>query len=193
MVILSYPLQLDPSRRCLTSLIGSIQRKLDNKKQAMQLAEQETAEDMLQDLTDDTFEDNIQNWESESPSVIGCHDRNTSTHSTTHSRQRQSREESSDRDLLEQMSADFMFNGITCSFLVFSFVIALAVSDLGVILGVVGATGSTIVSYILPGAIYIKLHPERNALKVMAYVQLFLGMIIVPTALYFVIFKGAVG
>jgi amino acid permease len=48
---------------------------------------------------------------------------------------------------------DFLFYCITCVFLVLSYVIAMSVSDLGVILGVVGATGSTMVSYILPGKI----------------------------------------
>jgi Transmembrane amino acid transporter protein len=39
-------------------------------------------------------------------------------------------------------------------FLVLSLAIALSVKDLGVVLAVVGATGSTVVSYILPGAFY---------------------------------------
>ena len=184
MVILSYPLQLDPSRRCLTSLIGSIQQKMDNKKkQAMSLLVQD--DEMLQDLNDgfdheeeccwsndDTINTNV-NEHKDSSTVVG---------------QRQTAE---NNELLQQISAEFLFNGITCTFLVLSFAIALSVSDLGVILGVVGATGSTIVSYILPGAIYIKLHPEQSVLKMMAYVQLLLGILIVPTALYFVILKGA--
>ena len=86
-----------------------------------------------------------------------------------------------------------LFNVITCTFLICSFIIAMSISDLGIILGIVGATGSTIVSYILPGAVYIKLHPYPHILRSLAYVQLILGVIIVPTALYFVIFKGGTG
>lgn len=87
-----------------------------------------------------------------------------------------------------------LFNTITCVFLLGSFYIAMTVSNLRVVLGVVGATGSTTVSYILPGAIYIKLHPEqrlwRHRWKRLAYVQLALGIFIVPVALYFVMFSG---
>ena len=96
-------------------------------------------------------------------------------------------------ELTEEIGNNYLFNKITCSFLMFSFIIAMSVSDLGFVLGIVGATGSTIVSYILPGAVYIKLHPHPHMLKSFAYLQLLLGVIIAPTALYFVIFKGGRG
>ncbi len=88
---------------------------------------------------------------------------------------------------------DYVFYAITCSFLIFSFIVAMSVDDLGVVLGIVGATGSTIVSYILPGAVYIKLHPQPHSLKIFAYFQLLLGIIMMPTALFFVVFKGGGG
>ena len=93
----------------------------------------------------------------------------------------------------ENPSSDLLFHIITCTFLTFSFIIAMSVDNLGKVLGIVGATGSTIVSYILPGAVYIKLHSKPHSLKAFAYVQLILGCIIVPIALYFVIFKGGRG
>lgn len=93
----------------------------------------------------------------------------------------------------QQNGKDFIFYGITCSFLLLSFIVAMSVSDLGVILGVVGATGSTTVSFILPGAVYIKLHPHPHMLKNFAYLQLVLGVVIVPIALYFVLFRGGSG
>jgi hypothetical protein len=34
--------------------------------------------------------------------------------------------------------------------------------DLGLVLALVGSTGSTLVSYVLPGSIYFRLHPQRT-------------------------------
>jgi amino acid permease len=47
-------------------------------------------------------------------------------------------------------------------FLLGTLTVALTLRDLGVVLAVVGATGSTIVSYILPGAIYYTIHPHEQ-------------------------------
>jgi amino acid permease len=72
----------------------------------------------------------------------------------------------------------------------------MAVNDLGVILAMVGATGSTLVSYVLPGLIYMKLHPDppvqqqqqrRDWSRSLAKLQLGLGCLIMPLALYFVV------
>ncbi len=101
--------------------------------------------------------------------------------------------EDSNDDAMNELIENFLFYGITCCFLTLSFMIAMTVSDLGVVLGVVGATGSTMVSYILPGAIYIKIHPEPHPLRSLACIQLILGILIVPIALYFVLFKGGGG
>jgi Transmembrane amino acid transporter protein len=48
-------------------------------------------------------------------------------------------------------------------FLVASLLIALSVSDLGVVLSIVGATGSTVVSYILPGVFYYNMFGAKIA------------------------------
>jgi len=48
----------------------------------------------------------------------------------------------------------------TAVFLALSLLVALSVSDLGLMLSLVGATGSTAISYILPGIFYFKMHPE---------------------------------
>jgi amino acid permease len=37
--------------------------------------------------------------------------------------------------------------------------IALITSELGVVMGLIGATGATIITFILPGAAYYKMHP----------------------------------
>lgn len=72
---------------------------------------------------------------------------------------------------------------ITVGFLAASYALALAVSDLGVMLSIVGATGSTIVSYILPGLCYYRLHPRPHLQRNVALMQLVLGCIIMPVAL----------
>jgi amino acid permease len=88
------------------------------------------------------------------------------------------------KDLL---SDSRIFNAITICFLLLSFTIAMVVDDLGVVLAMVGATGSTLVSYILPGLIYVKLQSDLDPSKIMAYLQLSVGCLIMPFALYFVI------
>lgn len=80
-----------------------------------------------------------------------------------------------------------LFYAITILFLLFSWSIAMAVDDLGVVLAMVGATGSTLVSYVLPGLIFIKIHKYRDGSLFGAYVQLIAGLLIMPLALYFVV------
>lgn len=82
---------------------------------------------------------------------------------------------------------------ITIGFLLLSLVIALAVTDLGVVLALVGATGSTMISYILPGACYYKLHPEWGWRKKVSIGLFCVGVIIVPIALFFIIKNGGGG
>jgi len=160
MVIFSYPLQLDPSRRCLTSLVHAVRDLRDKKRQGEEALQEQQTQGEVDELAEDMFE-RLQEDENE--------------------------------NAIKEFVDSLLFNGITCLFLVLSFTIAMMVSDLGIILGVVGATGSTMVSYILPGAIYIKLHPHKHFLRSLAHLQLIMGVLIIPTALYFVVFKGAVG
>lgn len=71
---------------------------------------------------------------------------------------------------------------ITTVFIALAFVIAMSVTDLGIVLSVVGATGSTIVSYILPGMCYWRLGP-KGCKRWLALVLFLLGCTIMPTAL----------
>jgi len=71
----------------------------------------------------------------------------------------------------------------TCVLLVLSYIVALSVASLGTMLGVVGATGSTTVSYILPGLMYATAFPDGGIKRKLAFVQLGLGCIIMPTCL----------
>jgi len=175
MVVLSYPLQLDPSRRCLTSLIYAIYDRREKERISI---ERQTGSGEQAESGHDQRDEMLDNL---ADALDGSsHDTNIDEN------------EDEMKDLIE----NFLFYGITCGFLVLSFMIAMTVTDLGTVLGVVGATGSTMVSYVLPGAIYIKLHPSgtgSNSLYFLARLQLTLGMIIIPVALYFVLFKGGAG
>ncbi|CAN0348346.1 unnamed protein product [Ectocarpus fasciculatus] len=75
---------------------------------------------------------------------------------------------------------------VTGVFLALSYSIAMAVNDLGVILEVVGATGSTTVAFVLPGLLYLKLHPEPHPKRSLATLQLAVGLLIIPVALTFI-------
>jgi amino acid permease len=136
MVILSYPLQLDPCRHCLKSLVYVLMNKIQNIQQDfhirqrshLHVGEDEQAEQMLERLADDMPNSTMDDTNRPVETVVVDPD-------------------------MRRFLDDFLFYCITCVFLVLSYVIAMSVSDLGVILGVVGATGSTMVSYILPGKI----------------------------------------
>ena len=73
--------------------------------------------------------------------------------------------------------------GITAAFVGASTAIALVVDDLGVVLKVVGATGSTIVSYILPGSCYFLLYREPHTLRWAALALLVAGAVTMPLSL----------
>ena len=79
---------------------------------------------------------------------------------------------------------------VTGLFLLCSVAIALVVDDLGFVLSIVGATGSTTVSYLLPGFCYFRLCPDKSSPKRwLAFLQLALGCIIMPGSLV-LIFLG---
>lgn len=51
---------------------------------------------------------------------------------------------------------------------------------------VVGATGSTTIAFILPGLLYLKVHPEPHPKRSLATLQLAVGLLIIPVALTFI-------
>ena len=89
-----------------------------------------------------------------------------------------------------QLSEDVTHYTITTIFVATTATIACTVDDLGLVLSVVGATGSTIVSYILPGACYFLLFPER-ASRWLGLMILTMGLIIMPVSLYLIFFGRA--
>ena len=83
---------------------------------------------------------------------------------------------------------DVLHYSITTLFVVCTGSIAFMVDDLGMILSIVGATGSTIVSYILPGASYFLLFPDR-ASRWVGFGLLCIGLAIMPLSLGLIIQK----
>ena len=73
-----------------------------------------------------------------------------------------------------------------------AWMVAFFVDDLGVVLGIVGATGSTLISYILPGLFYWSLHRERTVQRWLAGALCGWGLLVVPVCLT-LIFMGASG
>jgi len=72
---------------------------------------------------------------------------------------------------------------VTVFLLATSVTIALSVNSLGIVLGIVGATGSTLVSYILPGLMYFMAFQTFHVKRIFAMCQFGLGCIIMPTCL----------
>lgn len=132
--MLSYPLQLDPSRRCFTSLINTRMKRHQQHSSNISNGEIPTTH------TAENNEDAVE--EEEMFYSLASNDTETSLNNEIDSEYHRNN---------QQDGQDWLFIGITCSFLILSFIVAMSVSDLGIMLGIVGATGSTIVSYILPG------------------------------------------
>jgi hypothetical protein len=61
-------------------------------------------------------------------------------------------------------------------FLLLSYLCAIAVSDISFVLAVVGATGSTLVCYILPGGIYMAIYHRMKGWNTAAYLWALLGI-----------------
>ncbi|CAB9496757.1 Vacuolar amino acid transporter 5 [Seminavis robusta] len=175
MLSLHYPLQLDPSRRCIKSLIREIQRQWNKPNQTGSNPTR-----LFHRRTPDLIEQEAEEQEGQ---PYQC----ASEESNSHYKQNQELKQQSAND--NDDDDDTMFYVITISFLLCSFALAMIVNDLGVILAMVGATGSTLVSYVLPGLIYLKLHPYQDLSKRLAYLQLGLGCLIMPLALYFVVMQ----
>jgi amino acid permease len=67
----------------------------------------------------------------------------------------------------------------------------MVVSNLGLVLAVVGATGSTLISYILPGACYALIYRERSLQRYLAIALCLYGLAIVPVCLTVIAIGGS--
>lgn len=96
-----------------------------------------------------------------------------------------------DRDpLAAHKNAKFRFIAVTFVFLFGSFGVAMILNDLGVVLALIGATGSTVVTFILPGAAYYVMFKEDDSEPkwklIGAQVIFVFGCIFMPVCLVFV-------
>lgn len=173
MLALHYPLQLDPSRRCINSLV----------KVMMQWWKSQT-----QNYHSGTLSALVFNRQKSSgvQTEIGLVEAEVTQDESP--RQEEFCYYQFDNAKQESKSEpDRLFYIITISFLSLSFILAMTVDDLGIVLALVGATGSTLVSYILPGLIYLKLHPDSP--RLMAWLQLIAGLCVMPMSLYYIFTK----
>ena len=154
MLVLHYPLQLDPSRRCVVSLVEAVGEWRNGRR-----------------LDSEVSGDDDEEFEGYSKVEDGPEAEDRRAASTTEG------DEITGRD-------DLLFRRTTVAFLVLSVALALAVDDLGVVLALVGATGSAVVSYVLPGIVYLRICDGRS---VPAWTQLVAGLWVMPVALYHVL------
>ena len=181
MLALHYPLQLDPSRRCISSLVEGIIKWWRQKKIAASIPKAISGE-CLDGLAfrPEEVEESLDTDNGE-PTIDSVYIQMVQNNVKI--------QQADDNDSKGITPDDRLFYNITFIFLLLSFTLATIVDDLGVILALVGATGSTLVSYILPGLIYVKVYPHKDMSLVMAYAQLLLGVVIMPLALYFILTK----
>jgi len=192
MLILHYPLQLDPSRRCIMSLIKVVRKQIRSEQRRRHYRRNDSAEspEMVgilngMDVPSQHLCTEISSFKASPPprDYKGVGERRTEKVRLAIPKTGSSSATSDDQDIL--------FLAVTISFLLCSFGIALTVKDLGVILAIVGATGSTLVSYVLPGLVFVNVQRRMSAAKMAAYVQLAAGCLIMPTSLYFLFQGGA--
>jgi amino acid permease len=88
-----------------------------------------------------------------------------------------------------------LHNVITTCLLTISYIIACSVSDLGVVLSVVGATGSTTICFILPSLLYYKIKKNERGnqkstfLMKIALAISIIGVLLMMNSLFFIFVK----
>ncbi|KAL3802231.1 hypothetical protein HJC23_001775 [Cyclotella cryptica] len=177
MLALHYPLQLDPSRRCISSLVNVLMQSWESYRRRTEYSG---------GLSTRFFR---KKHSSGLETELG----NTTTHFLSEENEsppNHSYVESIPIEDTVKTDPEKMFYIITISFLSLSFLLAMMVDDLGIVLALVGATGSTLVSYVLPGLIYLKLHQDSS--RCMAWVQLMVGLCVMPLSLYFILARKVV-
>ena len=69
---------------------------------------------------------------------------------------------------------------VVCVYVVTTFMVALSVSNLGVIVGLVGASAGMMISFIVPCACFVVLTIGWTPIRCMALFTLVLGMVLLP-------------
>jgi len=158
-VTLCYPLQAHPSRGCITSILLAARAKLrpaTEEMHAQHVGMLNTAGGMA--AANDSL---LHESEGGVPPAAAPMGRPVTLASSSADVAGPSPSPADDHGGV-QPTSDALHYGITACFVLGSVAIALAVDDLGLVLKVVGATGSTTVSYILPGATYVRVCPRHR-------------------------------
>ena len=183
MLICMYPLQLDPARRCISSLAASYRRiRQESQSRCKNWTD---ANQSFVSLASEVYneEEERENLRTEEGFEIV----------ERVPRRKQGEEiDSAPKQISEKRSVQeiaFEFRMTTVFILFVSFAVSNITSDLGFAFAVVGASGSTIIMFILPSLIYLFLHelPATGTMYLLASLQLLIGMFILPTSLYFIV------
>uniref|UniRef100_A0A7S2DDR2 Amino acid transporter transmembrane domain-containing protein n=1 Tax=Octactis speculum TaxID=3111310 RepID=A0A7S2DDR2_9STRA len=84
-----------------------------------------------------------------------------------------------------------MRTAIVVSYLTLSTLVALFCLDLDAVLGLAGATGATMICFIIPGACYVYAFPHAHLMRKLAWCQLVLGSVLGPVAVVAIILVAA--
>ncbi|KAJ1948680.1 hypothetical protein IWQ62_006858, partial [Dispira parvispora] len=97
----------------------------------------------------------------------------------------------SQHSLRQSGLSPLMFNLVTLLILTLSYLVAISVSQLDLVLSFVGSTGSTVISFILPGLFYYKLHQRSrwSFFKIMAVLLVIYGFLVMTICLTFNIIR----
>ncbi|KAI8972327.1 transmembrane amino acid transporter protein-domain-containing protein, partial [Pilobolus umbonatus] len=82
-------------------------------------------------------------------------------------------------------TSPFKYYVMTTTILILSYLVAISVTHLETILTFVGSTGSTIISFILPGLFYYRLHASWSVSRINALLLSIYGLIIMTVCLSF--------
>jgi len=175
LVCFTYPLQCHPSRRSILSLL----HHLDNYRYGK-------SDHPVENTTN---AENVVNPMSEHghSSVTADHAPAPTTIHTINKAEYPLKPVALGHELTED-EQKIRYTYVTCGFLGLSLLIGMTVSNLGVVLALVGATGSTTVSYILPGFFYYIIFKEEGPVwkRNLALTQGIVGLILVPLCLSFI-------
>ena len=191
LVCFSYPLQLHPSRMCLMSLAAASFPEL-----GILPPQQVVACAGVATLADTRTTQNHQPYQrgDDTDSERARTEHGVSADVVADSLSSSSSSSSSVAPSTAQYSpstAKRFHSILTVLFLILSTCIALVITDLGVVLAIVGATGSTMISFVLPGFCYQSLFPHRSLKLRFAQAQLGAGALIMPLALGLIIADSA--
>lgn len=139
MVMLSYPLQLDPSRRSIMSLIRVIREYLDKRRRNKSTALRDEEDELSCSLHATSRIPGESSVRSRARLDVPAATRNVAD------ALEKAVQKSEPQELFTKAEEKFLFNAITCVFLALSLSSAMVVKDLGIVLAIVGATGSTMV------------------------------------------------